>query len=237
MSKESTNIADNINSIRSKINQAAKKHLHDIPSINLVAVSKNFGTTEIEIAINSGCVIFGENKVTEAKEKWPALKEKYPEIKLHLIGHLQSNKAKEAVKLFDVIESLDSEKLAEILMEEMKKQNKFLEIFVQVNIGCEEQKSGIDPKNIDQFIKKAINDYGLNITGIMCIPPENENPALYFALLTIIAKRNNLKNISMGMSGDYEVAIAFGANFVRIGSAIFGTRKINNTSNSFKIAT
>ena len=218
------NIAENINLIRSKINQAAKSHLRNPSIINLVAVSKNFGITEIEEAINSGCNIFGENKVTEAKEKWPKLKEKYPEIKLHLIGHLQSNKAKDAVKLFDVIESLDSEKLAKILAMEMTKQNKFLEIFVQINLGEEEQKSGISPQDADQFIKKVINDYKLNVTGVMGIPPANENPALYFALLTTIAKRNNLKNISMGMSGDYETAIALGANFVRVGSAIFGTR-------------
>jgi len=221
------NIAENINLIRSKINQAAKSHLRNPSIINLVAVSKNFGITKIEEAINSGCNIFGENKVTEAKEKWPKLKEKYPEIKLHLIGHLQSNKAKDAVKLFDVIESLDSEKLAEILAMEMTKQNKFLEIFVQINLGEEEQKSGISPQDADQFIKKVINDYKLNVTGVMGIPPANENPALYFALLTTIAKRNNLKNISMGMSGDYEVAIALSANFVRVGSAIFGTRTIS----------
>ena len=220
------NIEENINLIRSKINQAAKINLRNSSTINLVAVSKNFGSTEIAAAINSGCNIFGENKVTEAKEKWPKLKEKYPEIKLHLIGHLQSNKAKDAVKLFDVIESLDSEKLAEILAMEMTKQNKFLEIFVQINLGEEEQKSGISPQDTDQFIKKIINNYKLNVTGVMGIPPANENPALYFALLTTIAKRNNLKNISMGMSGDYETAIALGANFVRVGSAIFGTRTI-----------
>lgn len=218
------NIAENINLIRSKINQTAKKHGRDPAAVNLVAVSKNFGVTEIETAINSGCRIFGENKVIEAKEKWPELKEKYPEIKLHLIGHLQSNKAKDAVKLFDVIESLDSEKLAGILAEEMKKQKKYLEIFIQINIGCEEQKSGVLPEDADQFIRKIIDNYGLNITGVMGIPPANENPALYFALLTTIAKRNNLKNISMGMSGDYETAIGLGANFVRIGSAIFGSR-------------
>ena len=218
------NITENINLIRSKINQTAKKHGRDPADVNLVAVSKNFGVTEIETAINSGCRIFGENKVIEAKEKWPELKEKYPEIKLHLIGHLQSNKAKDAVKLFDVIESLDSEKLAGILAEEMKKQKKYLEIFIQINIGCEEQKSGVLPEDADQFIRKIIDNYGLNITGVMGIPPANENPALYFALLTTIAKRNNLKNISMGMSGDYETAIGLGANFVRIGSAIFGSR-------------
>jgi len=224
MSKEIVNIAKNIDLVRSKINQAAKNHSRDQSAINLVTVSKNFGAAEIEIAINSGCKIFGENKVIEAKEKWPTLKEKYPEIKLHLIGHLQSNKAKDAVKLFDVIESLDSEKLAEILAIEMEKQNKFLELFVQINIGDEEQKSGINPKDADQFIKKAIDDYGLNITGLMCIPPANESPMLYFALLTTIARRNDLKNISMGMSSDYEIAISLGANFVRVGSTIFGAR-------------
>lgn len=218
------NIATNLEQIKAKINQTSRKHNRKPEEINLVAVSKNFDVDTISEAINCGCKIFGENKVSEAKEKWPDLREKYPDLKLHLIGHLQSNKAREAVKLFDVIESLDSEKLAEILALEIKKQNKSLEIFVQINIGEEEQKSGIAPIDADEFINKAKNIYGLNITGVMGIPPANEPPALYFALLTTIARRNNLKNISMGMSSDYETAIALGANYVRIGSAIFGKR-------------
>jgi pyridoxal phosphate enzyme (YggS family) len=217
-------IAQNLDSIKEKINQAAKNSRRNVDDINLVAVSKTIAAAPIEEAIQLGCKIFGENRVTEAKEKWPELKLKYPEIKLHLIGHLQSNKAADAVKLFDVIESLDSEKLAKILSFEMKKQNKFPEIFIQINIGEEPQKSGINPRDADQFIQSAINDYGLPVTGVMAIPPVGEDPALYFALLANIARNNNLKNISMGMSGDFEIAIAMQANFIRLGSAIFGQR-------------
>ena len=149
-----TNIRANLDLIQSKINEAAKKQGRNPKEVNLVVVSKNFGAEKIEEVIDYGCAIFGENKVTEAAEKWPTLKEKYPQIKLHLIGHLQSNKAKEAVALFDVIQSLDSEKLAEILAKEMTKQNKFPEIFIQINIGNEEQKSGINPEDADEFIQK-----------------------------------------------------------------------------------
>jgi hypothetical protein len=220
----SFDIKENLKEIKEKINKTAKDNGRKADEINLVAVSKNVSSAGILEAIACGCRIFGENKISEAKEKWPKLKEQYPQIKLHLIGHLQSNKAREAVALFDVIESLDSEKLAEILALEMKKQNKFPEIFIQINIGEEPQKHGIPPQNADEFIKTAINKYNLPITGVMAIPPQNEDPTLYFALLTTIARNNNLKNISMGMSADFETAITLGASHIRIGTAIFGQR-------------
>ncbi|MDA0902138.1 MAG: YggS family pyridoxal phosphate-dependent enzyme [Proteobacteria bacterium] len=217
-------IEENLENIRQQIGKAAKGQAIDPNSVNLVAVSKTFPAQLIEDAIKAGCKVFGENRVEETKEKWPALKEKYQDVTLHLIGHLQSKKVKDAVQIFDVIQTLDSEKLAQSLAKEMKKQDKYPEIFVQINIGEEEQKSGISPLEADDFIKLAIEKYQLPVTGVMCIPPQGEEPAPYFALLKNIAKNNRLKNISMGMSADYETAIELGANYVRIGSAIFGER-------------
>ncbi|MFT5703674.1 MAG: pyridoxal phosphate enzyme (YggS family) [Rickettsiales bacterium] len=211
-------IAQNLQNIRQIIKESGKK-------VNLIVVSKTISEEKIAEAINLGCEIFGENKVMEAKNKWDNLRIQHKNIQLHLIGHLQSNKAKEAVQNFDVIQTLDSEKLALALSKEMKKQNKFPELFVQINIGEEEQKSGINPLEAGEFIQKMIKEYGLPITGVMAIPPVDENPALYFVLLNKIAKENNLRNISAGMSGDFETAIDLGANFVRLGSAIFGARK------------
>lgn len=218
------NIEKTLNEIKEKINEAAKNCDRKNEEINLVAVSKNVDESSILEAIELGCKIFGENKISEAKEKWPEIKLKYPQIKLHLIGHLQSNKSGDAVALFDVIESVDSEKLAKILSEEMKKQNKFPEIFVQINIGEELQKHGIPPREADEFIKTLQDKYKLSVTGVMAIPPKDEDPTFYFALLTTIARNNNLKNISMGMSGDFETAIKLGSTEIRIGSAIFGDR-------------
>ncbi|MFT6331893.1 MAG: pyridoxal phosphate enzyme (YggS family) [Lentimonas sp.] len=211
-------IDQNLKIIKEKINQLN-------PQVNLVAVSKNFGVDEVHQAIESGQEIFGENKVAEAKNKWLEVKSHHKNVQLHLIGHLQSNKAKDAVEIFDVIESLDSEKLALALQKEMEKQQKFPEIFIQINIGSEEQKYGIYPEKADEFIKKIRTEFKLNVTGLMAIPPANEEPTLYFALLRQIAKNNDLKNISMGMSGDFEAAIQIGATHVRIGSAIFGNRE------------
>jgi len=210
-------IAKNIQLIEEKIKNSSHK-------VNLIAVSKTIDEERITQAINCGCQIFGENKVMEAKDKWLNLKNQHNNIKLHLIGHLQTNKAKEAVQIFDVIQTLDSEKLAQILAKEMNRQDKFPEIFVQINIGQEDQKSGIDPREAKDFIQKMIKEYRLPITGVMAIPPSNEDPALYFALLKKIADQNNLKNISMGMSDDFETAIMMGANFIRLGTAIFGDR-------------
>lgn len=217
-------IAQNLALIQQKINQTAKTFGRDAKEINLITVSKNFDEAAIKQAIACGCTIFGENKIQEAKEKWPKLKVEFPNIKLHFIGHLQSNKAKDAVALFDVIQTLDSEKLAAELKKEMAKQNKFPEIFAQINIGEEPQKSGILPQDANKLIQKINNDY-FKINGVMGIAPQNQDPALYFALLKKIADDNNLKNISCGMSEDFETAIAVGANFIRLGTAIFGTRQ------------
>jgi pyridoxal phosphate enzyme (YggS family) len=210
-------IAQNIKKIKDNINYIKK-------DINLIAVSKYFEEDKIYQAIDAGQDIFGENKIQEAKKKWPTIKKKNPNVKLHLIGHLQSNKVKDAVAIFDVIEVLDSIKLARILEKEIIKQNRELEIFIQINIGKEQQKSGIDPNNLDKFLEELKEFPRLNITGLMCIAPKNEDPEKYFKDTANLAKKNNLKNISMGMSADYKIAIKNGANFVRIGSGIFGLR-------------
>lgn len=216
-------IADNINQIR--------ETLKNYPESNLIAVSKTVENEGIIEAIKAGCKVFGENKVQEAKDKWTVLKSQYPDVKLHLIGHLQSNKAKEAMEIFDVIQTLGSEKLAEIFAKEIEKQNigqkRQPEFFVQINIGEEIQKSGVNPRDAKVFIRKMIDEYKLNVTGIMAIPPVNEEPALYFALMRKIQIENNLKNLSIGMSADYQTALEFGATHIRVGTAIFGNR-INN---------
>ena len=217
-------VAENIAQIKQIIDDSGQE-------ATLVVVSKTIDEEKIKQAIDCGCQVFGENKVSEAKAKWINLKNQHKNIKLHLIGHLQSNKAQDAVQIFDVIQTLDSEKLAQILTKEMTKQktlgqNKFPEIFVQINIGEEDQKSGIKPSDAKEFIHKMINEYHLPITGVMAIPPLNCDPTIYFALLRKIANENNLKNISMGMSEDFKIAIAMGANFIRIGTAIFGERSI-----------
>lgn len=214
-------VADNLKLVTQKINQSAQNAGRNFNQINLVAVSKNANPQAIKDAINSGCKIFGENRVLDAKKKWFELKKESTQIKLHLIGHLQTNKVKEALQLFDVIETLDSEKLAKTIAVESEKQKKKPEIFVQVNIGREPQKSGIDPDFADQLIKLSQEQYQLNLTGVMGIAPLNCNPKPYFELLAAIARKNNLPNISMGMSLDFEIAIACGANYVRLGGAIF----------------
>lgn len=191
----------------------------------MIAVSKKFGSEKIIEAIKCNVGIFGENYVKEAQEKWPEIKKRFPEVKLHFIGHLQSNKAAEAVALFDCIETVDREKLAKEIKKEADKQRKNPEILIQVNIGEEEQKSGILPQNLNNFVKFVRDECKLNVTGLMCIPPENENPSPYFALLHKMARENELQKLSMGMSADFEDAIALGATHIRIGSAIFGNRK------------
>ena len=221
------NIAENLNIVKNNIDKICQDNDINSQNVNLIAVSKTFDVSKIQQAIKAGCHIFGENRVTEAENKWPELKSQYPYIELHLIGHLQSKKVKQAVKLFDVIETLDSEKLAAALADQMEKQKRYPQIFIQINIGEESQKSGINPQQADDFIKTVINKYKLPVTGLMCIPPQDEEPSPYFALLVKIAKNNNLKNISMGMSNDYKIAIALGANYIRIGTAIFGERTKN----------
>ena len=190
----------------------------------LVAVSKTFSAEEIEPVIVAGQRIFGENRVQEAAAKWPSLRRLYPDLELHLIGPLQSNKAAEAVTLFDVIQTVDRVKIVEVLAKEMKRQGRSLRCFVQVNIGREPQKAGIDLEGLDDFLILCRKGHGLNVVGLMCIPPADMDPSPYFRSMAQMAARNGLKELSMGMSGDFEAAIAEGATLVRVGSAIFGGR-------------
>lgn len=210
--------------VRQRIASAALEARRQPKDITLVAVSKTFEASAIEPVIASGQRVFGENRVQESKGKWPALKARHGDIKLHLIGPLQSNKASEAVALFDCIQSLDREKLARVLADEIQRQGRHPELFIEINSGEEDQKAGIAPKEADRFIASCRGAYGLTIAGLMCIPPTDEEPALHFALLETIAKRNGIKGLSMGMSADFETAIRFGATHVRVGSAIFGER-------------
>jgi PLP dependent protein len=192
--------------------------------VTLVAVSKTFDAQSIRPATEAGQRIFGENRVQEAQGKWPGIRREFPGIVLHLIGPLQSNKTKEAVALFDVIETVDREKIASELAKEMGKQRRAPKLYVQVNTGSEPQKAGIDPREAVAFVERCRSAHGLDIEGLMCIPPLDENPGPHFALLEKIARESGVEKLSMGMSGDYEIAIAFGATSVRIGSAIFGSR-------------
>jgi hypothetical protein len=192
--------------------------------VTLIAVSKNFEGPDIIPVIEAGQRVFGENRVQEAKAKWPALKMRWPDLELHLIGPLQSNKAAEAVQLFDAIHTVDRPKIAEAIGKEMRRQAKALKLFVQVNTGREPQKAGVDPEKADQFLKTCRESYGLEISGLMCIPPVEEDPGPHFAMLADIARRNEIAQLSIGMSGDYAAAIAAGATHVRVGSAIFGSR-------------
>lgn len=207
---------------KDKLEQAARAAGREPYSVTLIAVSKTFGAGDILPVIAAGQLDFGENRVQEAKGKWPALRT--PGLKLHLIGPLQSNKAAEAVALFDAIHTVDRPKIAAALAQEMARQKKKLELFVQVNTGSEPQKAGVNPDQADAFIAECRDRYGLAINGLMCIPPADEEPKPHFELLAAIAKRNDLRNLSMGMSGDFETAIACGATHVRVGSAIFGHR-------------
>lgn len=192
--------------------------------VALVAVSKLFGVDAIRPVLEAGHRRFGENYVQESKAKWPELRGAFPDITLHLIGPLQSNKARDAVELFDVIETLDRESLARELAREMSRQGKTPRLLVQVNTGDEPQKGGISPKDADSFIARCRDGHGLAIAGLMCIPPADQPPSPHFALLAQIARRNGLATLSMGMSADYAAAIQLGATHVRIGSAIFGAR-------------
>ena len=210
--------------VRAEIVRACKDACRDAASVTLVAVSKTFGAEAIAPVIAGGQRVFGENRVQEAKAKWPALIEQHPDIALHLIGPLQSNKAKEAVALFTAIHSVDRASLCEALAKEIDKQGKAPTLFVQVNTGAEPQKAGVLPEDADAFLKSCRDSYGLTISGLMCIPPAEEAPGPHFALLATIARRNGLKLLSMGMSADFASAIAMGATHVRVGSAIFGGR-------------
>ena len=210
--------------VQDEVAQACAEARRDPASVTLIAVSKTHQAEAIEPVIAAGQRVFGENRVQEAKRKWPPLLEKHPGLELHLIGPLQSNKAKEAVALFDAIHSVDRPSICQALAKEIESQNKHPELFVQINIGEEPQKAGIAPGEADAFIASCRDTYGLTISGLMCIPPVDEPPAAHFALTAKIAARNGLKKLSMGMSADYATAIMLGATHVRVGSAIFGHR-------------
>jgi PLP dependent protein len=205
---------------------AAQKAGRPADEVTLIAVSKTFDAPDIVPVIEAGQRVFGENRVQEAKGKWLPLKMQWPELELHLIGPLQSNKAAEAVQVFDAIHTVDRPKIAEAIAREMRSQGKSLQLFVQVNTGREPQKAGIDPDKADTFLKDCRERWGLTISGLMCIPPVGEDPKPHFEMLKEIAARNGLRNLSMGMSSDYTEAIACGATHVRVGSAIFGSRSI-----------
>jgi PLP dependent protein len=211
-------------SVEAEIARACRDARRERSSVTLIAVSKTFEADAIVPVIESGQRVFGENRVQEAKGKWPALISSYSGLALHLIGPLQSNKAREAVALFDAIHSVDRASICQALAKEIKSQNKHPELFVQINTGEEPQKAGVAPGEADAFIASCREVHGLQISGLMCIPPVNEAPAPHFALTAKIAARNGLQNLSMGMSADYAIAIQFGATHIRVGSAIFGHR-------------
>jgi len=217
-------IAANLKTVRGHIADAAAACGRSPSAVKLVAVSKNHGPDKVVAALRAGQRCFGENRVQEAEGKFPDLQAQFPDLELHLIGPLQTNKAAAAVALFDVIQTLDRPKLARALAKEMAKTGRRPRCFVQVNTGEEPQKAGIDPGDADAFIALARDELGLPVEGLMCIPPQDEAPALHFALLAEIAQRNGLSALSMGMSDDYETAVALGATLVRVGTAIFGSR-------------
>src|SRR5512138_129490 len=218
-----TDIACNLAEVRARIAAAAKDCGRDPAEVTLVAVSKTHPAAAVEAALAAGQTVFGENRVQEAQGKFPALKAAHPGLRLHLIGPLQTNKVKDALALFDVIETVDRPKLARALAKEAGKLGVAPDCYVQVNTGEEPQKAGIAPAEADTFIAEC-RALGLKVAGLMCIPPVDEEPALHFAFLREIARRNGLAGLSMGMSGDYETAVRFGATVVRVGTGIFGAR-------------
>jgi pyridoxal phosphate enzyme (YggS family) len=217
-------IEDRLHAVEAAIARAVRDAERPSGSVTLVAVSKTFGPEAILPVLEVGHRVFGENRVQEAQGKWPALRERYPDVELHLIGPLQSNKAKEAVRLFDAIHTLDRPSLALALAKEIVRQGRHPRLFVEVNTGGEPQKAGIAPAEADRFIASCREEHGLTIDGLMCIPPLDQPPAPHFALLAEIARRNAAPFLSMGMSADFETAIELGATHVRVGSAIFGER-------------
>lgn len=219
-----TAIADNLAAVRARIAAAATAAGRPPADVQLVAVSKTFGAEAVQAALHQNQRIFGENRVQEAQTKYPALRASHPDLELHLIGPLQTNKVRDAVALFDVIQTVDRPKLAAALGAEMENTGRRPRCFIQINTGEEPQKAGVAPEAADAFIADAREKYGLPVEGLMCIPPLDEEPALHFALLREIARRNGIASISMGMSGDFETAIRFGATHVRVGTAIFGAR-------------
>lgn len=217
-------VAANLAIVQEKIAKAAAEAGRDPGSVSLIAVSKSHPASAAAAALAAGHRIFGENRVQDAQEKWPSLKSEHPAASVHLIGPLQTNKAADAVALFDVIQTLDREKLARTLVKEMARLDRRPDLFIQVNTGEEPQKAGILPLDADDFIVKCRDELGLPIVGLMCMPPVDESPALHFALLADMAARNGLDRLSMGMSSDFETAVRLGATEVRVGTAIFGPR-------------
>jgi PLP dependent protein len=217
-------VEQKLDEVRERVAAAERRAKRPAASVTLVAVSKTFDADAVRPVLQVGQRVFAENRVQESQSKWPALKVEFPGVELHLIGPLQSNKTADAVALFDVIETVDREKIARALATEMAKQERRPRLYVQVNTGLEPQKAGIAPKETFDFIGMCRNELGLSIEGLMCIPPAEENPGPHFALLAKLAKECGVEKLSMGMSGDFETAIEFGATSVRVGSAIFGNR-------------
>ena len=222
---EPADVAANLETVRARIAAAARNAGRAPDAVTLIAVSKTHGADRIVPAIVAGQRAFGENRVQEALAKWPDLVASHSGLELHLIGPLQSNKVREAVALFDVIQTVDRTKLARAIAEECRRSGKTIGCMVQINTGEEPQKAGVLPAEADAFIESCRTDHRLNVTGLMCIPPVDEEPAPHFALLADMAARHGLAQLSMGMSGDYEIAVAFGATHVRVGTAIFGARE------------
>ncbi|MEZ5787892.1 MAG: YggS family pyridoxal phosphate-dependent enzyme [Xanthobacteraceae bacterium] len=216
--------AENFSRVRREVEEACAEAGRDPASVTLIAVSKTFGADAIRPVIEAGHRVFGEARVQEAKAKWPALKEAHPDIALHMIGPLQSNKAREAVALFDAIHSVDRPSICAALAKETERAGRQPLLFVEINTGAEPQKSGVLPEHADAFLRACADTYGLTIAGLMCIPPFEEPPAPHFALTAKIASRNGLSLLSMGMSDDFPLAIRFGATHVRVGTAVFGER-------------
>lgn len=215
---------ERLSAVKADLAKAATDHGRSPQNVTLIAVSKTFEPEAIIPVLDAGHRVFGENRVQESAGKWPELKNRYPDVELHLIGPLQSNKTREAVALFDVIHTVDRPKIAKALATEMERVNRHLPVFVQVNTGAEPQKAGVLPEDLDPFLKLCRDDLGLNVMGLMCIPPIEDEPAVHFGFLATLANRNGLDGLSMGMSSDYKAAIQFGASHVRVGSAIFGAR-------------
>jgi pyridoxal phosphate enzyme (YggS family) len=223
-STHSTATTDALADVEARIAAAAREAGRDPASVHLIAVTKTFGREAILPVLEAGHRQFGENRVQEAKAKWPELRTLHPDLALHLIGPLQSNKTKEAVELFDAIHTVDRPKIAKAIADEQQRQGKALKLFIEVNTGEEPQKAGIVPKETAAFLKHCRADLGLEIAGLMCIPPVEEEPAVHFAFLAKLAGDLGLPELSMGMSSDFETAAQFGATYVRVGSAIFGAR-------------
>ena len=210
--------------VRARIAAAARDIGRDPAAVTLVAVTKTFGEADIVPVLEAGHRVFGENRVQEAKAKWPALRSRYPDTELHLIGPLQSNKARDAVALFDAIHTIDRPKIARAVAEEMARQGRRLRLLIEVNTGEETQKAGVSPRDLPGLVGLCRTELGVSVDGLMCIPPHDEEPALHFALLAKLAKEQGLACLSMGMSADFECAVQLGATHVRVGSAIFGAR-------------